>query len=55
MTAPTNRTVKQTFSVRLEISTGLPVIQAHQACGQQFGNFGNSILGLRSDHAARGQ
>jgi hypothetical protein len=55
MTAPVDRTVKQTFSVRPQISTGLPGFQAHQANGQQFSNFGNSFMVCWADHAAKGQ
>jgi hypothetical protein len=43
MTAPINRTVKRTFSVRGEISTGLPGPETDEPSRKDFGDFCEAI------------
>ena len=55
ITALVGREVKRTFSDFARLSTGLPGHQTHEAGGQDFGDFGNSIVSWALDHAAKGQ
>jgi hypothetical protein len=50
ITALVGREVKQTFSQRCRLSTGLPGLKTREASGQDFGDFGN-VRRITSIHA----